>query len=240
MFAKLQLELECENLTYRQSSNLHGVLMENIDTDYAGYLHSLQWNPFSQSLEVEREKKIWCVNTLTKESYDEIIMPLLKLKEFKIKNNTMDVKVKQVQLTTTSPEELLEEFYQIKGNHFIKVSFNTPTAFKRQGKYVNFPDMQLIYQSLMNRYSAISEDMDMRDEETLEQLVENSEIVGYRLKTVKFPLEKVEIVGFQGDIGIYIRGTDTMARYARMLFRFGEYAGVGIKTSIGMGSIKIR
>lgn len=178
MFTKLQLELECENLTYRQSSNLHGVLMENIDTDYAGYLHSLQLNPFSQSLELENGKKIWCINT--------------------------------------------------------------PTAFKRQGKYINFPDMQLIYQSLMNRYSAISEDMDMRDKETLEQLVENSEIVRYRLKTVKFPLEKVEIVGFQGEIGIYIRGTDTMARYARMLFRFGEYAGVGIKTSIGMGSIKIR
>lgn len=189
---------------------------------------------------VEDGRKIWSINTLTKEAYDEIILPLLKLKEFKIKNNTMDVKVKQVQMISSSPEELLETFYKERGNHFINISFNTPTAFKRNGKYVNYPDMQLIYQSLMNRYSAVSEDMDMRDEETLEQLAENSEIIRYRLKTVKFPLEKVEIIGFQGDIGIRIRGTDTMARYARMLFQFGEYSGIGIKTSIGMGSIKIK
>ena len=31
-----------------------------------------------------------------------------------------------------------------------------------------------------------------------------------------------------------------MARYARLLFRFGEYAGVGIKTAMGMGALRIK
>ena len=29
-----------------------------------------------------------------------------------------------------------------------------------------------------------------------------------------------------------------MARYLRMLFKFGEFAGVGIKTGMGMGAMK--
>ena len=43
-----------------------------------------------------------------------------------------------------------------------------------------------------------------------------------------------------GELGIYISGTETMARYARLLFRFGEYAGVGIKTAMGMGALRIK
>ncbi len=46
------------------------------------------------------------------------------------------------------------------------------------------------------RNSAVSEAFDMFDEETLEALVEQSEIVRYRLQTVPFPLEKVQITGF--------------------------------------------
>ena len=37
-----------------------------------------------------------------------------------------------------------------------------------------------------------------------------------------------------------IDGTDTMARYARLLARFGEYSGVGIKTAVGMGALRMK
>ena len=77
----------------------------------------------------------------------------------------------------------------------------------------------------------------MVDEETLEELCKSSEIVKYRLQTIPFPLEKINITGFVGKIGIKIKGSETLARYIRLLFRFGEFTGVGIKTGIGMGGI---
>ena len=40
-------------------------------------------------------------------------------------------------------------------------------------------------------------------------------------------------------ITIKLHGTDTMANFVNMLFEFGEYSGVGIKTSLGMGYMKI-
>lgn len=78
----------------------------------------------------------------------------------------------------------------------------------------------------------------MEDKETLEELCNSSEIVKYRLQTIPFPLEKINVTGFVGKIGIKIKGSETIARYIRLLLRFGEYSGVGIKTGIGMGAIK--
>ena len=78
----------------------------------------------------------------------------------------------------------------------------------------------------------------MFDEETLEALVEQSEIVRYRLQTIPFPLEKIKITGFVGNICIHVKGPETMARYIRMLLEFGEFSGVGIKTGMGMGAMR--
>ena len=50
MYAQLKLELEADDIDYKKSSNLQGILMENIDTEYAGILHGNQLNPYSQSL----------------------------------------------------------------------------------------------------------------------------------------------------------------------------------------------
>ena len=97
----------------------------------------------------------------------------------------------------------------------------------------------MIYQGLMSRYNAIVEGIGGVDEEILENLVSGSTITDYRLRTVKFPLEGIRITGFQGDIRIHVKGPDAMARYIRMLFRFGEYAGIGIKTGLGMGSMRM-
>ena len=102
-----------------------------------------------------------------------------------------------------------------------------------------YPDLRCIYQSLMNKYEYASRDSMMTDEETLNELCEHSQIVSYELKTVPFSLEKVKIPAFVGKITIKMQGTKTMARFARFLFEFGTYSGVGIKTAIGMGALKV-
>ena len=133
----------------------------------------------------------------------------------------------------------MKEFYEESASKYIEVIFETPTAFKRNGKYVFYPELHLLYQSLMNKYSASSENMSMIDEETLLQIENNSEIVRYRLQSIPFPMEGINVPGFIGSIRIRFSGTETMMRYIRLLLRFGEYSGVGIKTAIGMGAITL-
>ena len=56
MLARLELKLRCkEELAYQMSSLFHGVLMEQLPSDYAEYLHLSQLHPYAQHLEYQRE-----------------------------------------------------------------------------------------------------------------------------------------------------------------------------------------
>lgn len=243
MLAKLRIRLEADSseVGYYQSSNFQGILMEQIDHNYAEVLHKQGLKPYSQYI-LGREEKEWIVTTLTKEAYHEIITPLLdeKFTEFTINKKDMHIKILSKDLKKTDKQELLDEFYSNECDKYLNLEFLTPASFKSNGRYVIMPDMRYIYQSLMNKYSASSGDMEMYDDETLEQLVNSSHIIRYKLKSTIFPLEGIKVPSFKGEIGIKITGTDTMARYARLLARFGEYSGVGIKTAIGMGALRIK
>lgn len=238
MYAELRMELDTSEITYQQSSNLQGVLMENIDTEYASMLHGNQTNPYSQYVTREGDKTVWHIRTMTEEAYHQIICPLSELKEIQIRKKGVAAKVTAKNIQMWESRKLLDDFYQESCSKIIEVTFLTPTAFKRDGNYVYYPDLQLIYGSLMRKYSEISTQMNMIDEDTLNELCLKSEIIKYRLQTVSFPLEKVRITGFVGKITIKIKGSETLARYIRLLFQFGEFSGVGIKTAIGMGAIK--
>lgn len=243
MLAELRMKVEADNPSfgYFQSSNMQGVLMEHIKSEYAERLHAQGIKPYSQSL-ISGEEKEWVVKTCTQEAYQEIILPLLdsEFTSFAIEKKGIHVLIQEKRFSTINKKELLHEFYSDAGSRYLNLEFLTPTSFKSDGKYVIIPELRYIYQSLMNKYSALAENMEMYDEETLEQLLHNSSIIRYRLRSTSFPVEGVKIPSFQGEIGIKITGTDTMARYIRLLVRFGEYSGVGIKTAIGMGALKIK
>ena len=51
-------------------------------------------------------------------------------------------------------------------------------------------------------------------------------------------MEGITIPAYKGNITVKMKGNDTISRYARLLFSFGEYSGVGIKSAIGMGAMK--
>ena len=76
MYAKLRIELDSSQISYQQSSNLQGVLMEQIDTDYAQELHQYSLNPYSQYVVKEKDKTVWYICTVNEEAYENIILPL--------------------------------------------------------------------------------------------------------------------------------------------------------------------
>lgn len=241
MLAELRMELKMDKpgFGYYQSSNMQGVLMEQIDSSYAEYLHRQGLNPYSQYI-VSGEKNEWVIKTLTREAYQYIVLPLLDehFTDFVIEKKDIQIKICNKTSKTMEKQVLMDEFYQKEYSRYMDLEFLTPTAFKSNGRYVIIPEIKYIFQSLMNKYSAASAEMDMYDEDTLEQLVQNSSIIQYKLRSVYFPMEGIKIPSFKGELGIKVNGTATMAKYARLLIRFGEYSGIGIKTAMGMGGIK--
>ena len=239
--AKLELHIESDGeLAFQMSSLFHGVLMELLPENYAEYLHQSRLHPFSQHLEKRQEKWYWIICCLNGAARDIIINKTLwNLKQFSLKRQQQKIEILDKKYAECTYKELMDSFYREENNKYIQVRFCSPTAFKSQGQYVFYPDLKYIFQSLMNRYDAALEEAAMRDQETLEQICNCARIIRYDLRSVSFPLEGVKIPAFMGEITIKMNGTQTMANFARMLFLFGTYAGVGIKTSLGMGSIQI-
>lgn len=244
MFAKLSIELETENhifMPYQKAVILQSVLMGQLKPDYAEQLHQSILHPYSQSLVNEKGKNIWTIYTTNKEAYQSIIKPLesLDFKNFKIKKDNLEVTIKKKELLQIEKNKFMEMHYFENQNRYFSILFRTPTAFKQQGKYIYYPDLQLIYQNLMNRYDASDLEENLLDEEVLEQLTAYSSIIQYHLRSTYYMLGKVKIPAFIGEIIVKCNGPQAMANFSNLLFRFGEFSGVGVKTAMGMGNIAI-
>ena len=237
----LTINMKPEECNYNKTSSFHGALMEIIDEDYAEFLHEQGLKPYSQHLQVEDDKVTWHINALSAEAYRKIIEPVLDKNfiEFRLEHDDRTIRILDKKLQSCSLDELFQDFYANDAANIFRIVFLTPTAFKKDGKYSFYPEIYNIYQSLMRRFDEVSDRGNMFSQNTLEQLTESTEVVGYSLRSVKFSLEKVRIPAFVGSITLKIHGAQTMCNFARLLFEFGNYSGIGIKTAIGMGSVNI-
>ena len=239
--ARLEMKLTTsENLSFKMSSLFHGALMERLSEEYCEFLHTSKLHPFTQHLERKNDEWIWIVTTLDDQAKEEIITKTLKnLYEFELKRQNILVRISDRSYTEISERVLLTDFYNEQSSNYVNVHFITPVSFKRKGKYLIYPDMFCIFQSLMNKYDNSSSAYEMVDPDTLEQIYNASEIIRYNLKSTIFELEGVKIPSFTGWMTVRIAGNQNIKNFIHLLFKFGEYSGVGIKTALGMGAIEI-
>ncbi|QSQ08591.1 CRISPR-associated endoribonuclease Cas6 [Koleobacter methoxysyntrophicus] len=234
-----------EPLNTNMSTMFHGLLMEFADSEYAGLMHRQGLKPYSQYICRGKNKKEWHwhIKTLTDEAFNKLAAPLFHgtadCLELKKKNIALKIKKKELGERLTV-EDLVQKFY-INGNanRRIKIRFITPCAFKTSGRYEFFPHIPLIYQSLMNKFDCFSESVSVKDNDALRHLCENTRITDYRLKSSRFNLEGIKIPSFLGEIIFRIEGPETLVNLANLLIYYGLWAGLGIKTTLGMGGIDV-
>lgn len=244
MLSVLNIELESEKdkiFSYQKASLFQGVLMEQIASDYAKELHQNGLKPYSQSIMSTEGRLIWQIKTLNKKAYEQIINPLMSdgFSSVLLKHNDAKLQILDKSLSVSSYKKLIDTYYLGECPKIIKIQFISPASFKQNGRYVFFPDIRLLYNSLMNKYDAFAENETIGAEEVLEQLTEYSEIIRYNICSTMFHLEGIKIPAFKGSITLKIRGPQPLVNLAHLLFRFGVYSGVGIKTAMGMGAMEI-
>lgn len=61
----------------------------------------------------------------------------------------------------------------------------------------------------------------------------------YNLRSNTFSLEGIRVPSFCGELEYFINAPQHIINMVHMLAEFGTYSGVGIKTSMGMGGIKV-
>ncbi len=244
MLSKLEIELKKNSdsfINYNNSSLFHGALMEIIDDGYADLLHGGNVRPYSQYVEADNEKCIWHIYTYTKQAYENIIVPLMNesVNSIELKKKDLKLEIISKKIENCTMDSFMKKYYLTDSERIISISFNTPTSFKSNGRYMIYPTIKYIYESLVRKFDENSNEATIYDEETMEQLINNSEIIGYNMKNTVFHIEGVKIPSFIGKLRIKVNGPQAMVNLINMLVRFGEYSGVGIKCSLGMGNITV-
>lgn len=221
------------------SAKLHGFLMEKLDPDYVAWLHEQETNPYSMKVTHQREQTIWTLQLLTDEAIKQIMPFVLELKKVELHGLPV-FGVQSITMQDLSSEQLFAFFNnEHQDRSLFTVHFQSPTGFRSQGEYVLFPTMRLIFQSLMMKYARLVESRQDIEEETLDYLVDHSRITSYRLESSYFKVHGKKIPGFKGKLTFKITGPTTLKAYANMLLKFGEYSGIGMKTSLGMGGLEL-
>lgn len=223
------------------SAGLHGAMMQSIDSRYVAYLHSQSFNPCSQAILLDRRKPqlVWRISTLTNVAYEEMLKPLLDLDSIYVRNAATNFALKDPQVETLDLAMLSSLIYDSHPQK-IKLDFLTPTSFRSGGNYVFAPTVRLIFQNLLMRYGYIYEGDKEPDTDTINFIEAQTRISSYKLRSVYVsPSGKgAKIPAFMGSITVDTRGPQLLRGMIHMLLSFGEYSGIGIKTSMGMGAVR--
>lgn len=143
--------------------------------------------------------------------------------------------------TVTETKCLLSSSYQklvldVREAEAVKLKFTAPTAFRSQGVLLLYPQPELVFQSLQDRWNSFSP-----WPIHLEDIKTNIFVSRYNLSTKYINFPKYGQTGFTGEV-IYSINRAWPQEYRWQvvtLGRYGAYSGVGYKTGMGMGETSV-
>ena len=222
MIKKYRLPIQAEGglLRFEHSYALYGELMSRIDSDIADMLHMEGFTPLSQHLELNRKGAAWIVTTFDDTVSEAFLCAVHEIKGISLRDSELILNLSDPFLENeTSFESLLRESSNTMQHTRNRIEFVSPTGFKSDEQYVLYPTSDLILKSLITKWNAVCTDY----------VIDDAELVKMNQ----------HIRAFSGSVSMRAKLAAPLERIYTMLLRFGEYSGVGIKTALGMGGIKI-
>lgn len=116
----------------------------------------------------------------------------------------------------------------------IALRFLSPTAFRRSGVNLIFPAPELLFGSLLRRWNTFSPTaLPARLQDEFESIL----VSRYHLHTTLVSFSDYKLVGFLGDVTYELprKWPQGLKQMCTALAAFVDFAGVGYKTTMGMG-----
>lgn len=123
----------------------------------------------------------------------------------------------------------------------LELSFLTPTAFKHKGEVQLLPTQRMLLQSLLRRWNdCFSDTCPIENaEDGLDALAEGVVYRGVHIDTVQYAMKGQSMPGITGSILLSNRLKGEEGALLSALLHFATFAGIGIKTGLGMGGAAI-
>jgi CRISPR-associated endoribonuclease Cas6 len=204
----------------------------NTNPELAESLHQQENLPMSLGLEYCSPKKMLLKISLL---HKELLAPLLWGMNVDLGNEITLAGIpcqlgSWIDITQASS---FEKMVQLPAQNTIDLEFLSPTSFK-QGKNIQpFPLPELVFNGLLRRWNLFA------PEKLHFPTVEWSGVVSaYELKTYAMKMEGGAEIGAKGLIRYRFADTE-QAKIATTLAHFATFAGIGRKTTMGMGQVKV-
>ena len=241
MLRQYQMTLElphtcrpCAEWGYR----LYAALLEQTAEPFGSAVHRDGVTPISQFLSIGSDALTWTVNLLGAESEQSLSGLLEKQQTIWLKKDRVRVQIVDCRIDAIRDvEELFARAAGQDGDHVLRVQ--TPAAFKSQGEYLNLPTSRLLVQSLIRKWNGCFPDCPIEDEDGqgMEALAAGLRCRRFELRDQTYHLKGHAIPGFVGELTVENRLTGFHRELADVLLLFSGYAGIGIKTALGMGGV---
>ncbi len=157
-----------------------------------------------------------------------------------------DIAVKISKITSSNESENFwagykpyKEIYENASHENLSFRFNliTPVCFKKGDSYMPFPLPDLFFKSLHKRWNEYSE---IKFDDSLTELFEKHIAANnFQLETKYLTDKNIKFTGATGKVNFKITGKPPkeFIHYINTLADYVYFAGVGIKTTMGMGQV---
>lgn len=217
--------------------HLYAALLSRLPGEFARRVHEDGASPVSQFVRLEGGAPRWSV-TLLGEEAEGIVGPVLERGEpFVLRKDGV--------VLTPAPAGRdriadADELFRRGGGRFHRLEFCTPAAFKSRGQYLNLPTPRLILQSLMKKWNGCFPDCPIVDEDGcgMDAMAGGLTFRDFSLRSAAYALKGRPVPGFRGTLMVENTLSGFHRELAGTLLVFSGFAGVGIKTTLGMGGVR--
>lgn len=217
---------------------LYAWLLQQIPSEQGDLLHEQGETPIAQyiSWDPASQTNFWTVTLLSDEMAALLGDICSGLEAISLRHGWLGAQLQAVE-RIESAEALILSARQEPLHTRSEIRLLTPTAFKQHGRYVIFPEERLVLQSLIGRWNRAFPAFSLADEDALRALEAGLHITDYALRTTRYPLKGVKIPGCYGRFIVEARLSPPLMEIWRLLLSFAPFAGIGIKTTLGMGGV---
>lgn len=220
---------------------LYAALLAQAPADFGCMAHADRITPVSQYLSCDGGLPVWTVSLLGSEA-EAALGELLETKpRFWLEKHGLCLEVaRRSRRSVADVEALFAQAEDHTGLH--RLHFQTPTAFKSRGQYLTLPTARLLVQNLANKWNGCIPECPIEDTDGcgLDALAQGLVWSEFALRSENYYLKGQRIPGFVGSIGVENRLSGFHRQLADALLLFSSYAGVGIKTALGMGGVALQ
>ncbi len=234
-----------QRLHRSMGSVLHGALMEYASAGFAAEMHSTGLRPFSQFVyyDKKRERAVWRIASLTDAAEENIAEALKAMPQnLYLKQKGYVVQLSKPQIVKKAAcADMARDFFAMQNPpRNIEFDFITSTSFKAYGSYKIYPDNVYIFRSLLNRWNAFSGGIVLEEDRLEQHLASAVRVTAYNLSLQRYSVGGAAIDAFKGRYSLFLQGTEAAGRIALLLAAYAEFAGIGIKTALGMGGVFVK